>query len=156
MRLSSRRNPKRPIAAVGVVVWRGERFILVRRGREPRRGQWSIPGGAQQLGETVYAAARREVLEETGLEVEIRGLVDVVDSIARDEAGNLEYHYTLVDLCAESARGEPRAGDDAEAVGWFTLEELPGLELWSETERIIRETALLRNQGSRASSRSGP
>ena len=76
----ARQYPGRPVVGVGVVVWRGASFLLVRRGREPNKGQWSIPGGAQQLGETVYAAGEREVLEETGLRVDIRGLVDMAEN----------------------------------------------------------------------------
>ena len=135
----SRADPQRPIVGVGVVVWRGDRVLLVRRGKEPNKGQWSIPGGAQQLGETVFEAGAREVLEETGLAVSVCGLVDVVDGIMQ-EAGRVVYHYTLVDVVAESLEGEPVAADDAAAVGWFTLADLPALKLWSETERIIRES----------------
>ena len=148
--VGSRANPERPIVGIGVVVWRRERFILIRRGREPNKGQWAIPGGALKLGETVWEAARREVLEETALEVVVRGLVDVVDGIMRDGDGALQYHYTLVDLFAESPCGEPRAGDDAAEVGWFTLGDLPALGLWSETERVIRESAARRDGGAPA------
>jgi ADP-ribose pyrophosphatase YjhB (NUDIX family) len=102
-----RQHPDRPIVGVGVVVWRGDSFLLVRRGKEPNKGQWSIPGGAQHLGETVYAAAEREVLEETGLQVTVHGLVDVVDGIRRDSEGRVNYHYTLVDVVADS-RTMPR------------------------------------------------
>jgi ADP-ribose pyrophosphatase YjhB (NUDIX family) len=146
-----RQHPDRPIVGVGVVVWRGDSFLLVRRGKEPNKGQWSIPGGAQHLGETVYAAAEREVLEETGLQVTVHGLVDVVDGIRRDSEGRVNYHYTLVDVVADSPSGEARAADDAEAVGWFTLEDLPGLGLWSETERIIRESVSRRQSQSAVS-----
>ncbi len=140
---SSRLNPQRPIVGVGVVVWRRDKVLLVQRGKEPNKGQWSIPGGAQQLGETVFAAGAREVREETGLQVKILGLVDVVDGIMTEE-GRVVYHYTLVDLVAESPEGKAVAADDAAAVGWFTLEELSALNLWSETERIIRESGLRR------------
>lgn len=138
---STRHRPDRPIVGVGVVVWRRNSFLLVRRGKEPNKGQWSIPGGAQKLGETVYMAAAREVREETGLAVTVTALVDVVDGIMRDEEGVVQYHYTLVDVVAESSEGEPLAGDDADAVGWYTLDDLPELGLWSETERIIRASA---------------
>jgi ADP-ribose pyrophosphatase YjhB (NUDIX family) len=137
----SRQHPDRPVVGVGVVVWRGDKFLLVKRGKEPNKGQWSIPGGAQQLGETVYAAAAREVREETGLDIKVRCLVDVVDGIMRDDQDEVLYHYTLVDVLAESLEGDPVAADDAAAVGWFTLDDLQGLRLWSETERIIRESA---------------
>ena len=130
--------PTRPIVGVGVVVLRGDRVLLVRRGTPPGLGEWSLPGGAQQLGETVYEAARREVLEETGLEVEVLGMVDVVDSIQRDAAGRAQYHYTLVDIFAESPEGEPEARDDAAEVAWAALDALAPLKLWSETERVIR------------------
>jgi len=142
---ASRQNPDRPIVGVGVVVWREDRFLLVKRGKEPNKGQWSIPGGAQELGETVFAAARREVLEETGLEVEVCSLVDVVDGIMTDDEGRVKYHYTLVDVVAESLEGEPVAADDAAAVAWFTLEDLPKLGLWTETERILRESVRVRS-----------
>ena len=141
----SRSRPDRPIVGVGVVVWREDQFLLVQRGKEPNKGQWSIPGGAQQLGETVFEAAAREVLEETGLTVEIWNLVDVVDGIMTDDEGGVAYHYTLVDVVAESPEGEAVAGDDAADVGWFNLDDLQDLGLWSETERIIRESELKRN-----------
>lgn len=144
----SRRKPERPVVGVGVVVWRGDEFLLVRRGKAPNKGQWSIPGGAQQLGETVFAAGEREVLEETGLRVKVLGLVDVVDGIHRDESGVVDWHYTLVDLVAESPSGEAQAADDAEEAAWFSLARLPGLGLWSETERVIRQSASIRDASS--------
>ena len=84
-----RTYPDRPVVGVGAVVWRDDRFLLVRRGKPPNQGQWSLPGGAQQLGETVFEAARREVMEETALDVEVLGLVDVVDGIKADNEGRV-------------------------------------------------------------------
>lgn len=133
-----REYPDRPIVGVGVVVLGPDGVLLIRRAKPPRQGQWSLPGGAQKIGETVFDAARREVLEETGLEVEILGLVDVVDSIRPDDAGNVRYHFTLVDVVAvATGPGTPVAGSDADEVAWMTLEDISGLELWTETERII-------------------
>jgi 8-oxo-dGTP diphosphatase len=137
----SRSYPDRPIVGVGVVAWRDGRLLLIRRGKPPRLGQWSLPGGAQLLGETIEAAARREVAEETGLALERLELLTVVDLIERDDAGGVPYHYTLVDLVALAAPGETRAGDDATAVGWFTADEAADLGLWPETVRIIRLAA---------------
>ena len=134
----SREYPERPIVGVGAVVLRDGKVLLARRGKPPRAGDWSLPGGAQKLGETVFEAARREVEEETGLAIEVLGIVDVVDSIQPDAAGRIHYHYTLVDVFAEAADGVAEANDDAAEVGWFTLDELGSLGLWSETERIIR------------------
>jgi len=133
---AGREYPLRPVVGVGVVVWHGERVLLVRRGKPPRAGHWSLPGGAQELGETVAAAARREVLEETGLVVEIGEVLAAVDMIER-EAGRVRYHYTLIDFSAEAAGPELRPGGDAADARWFTPEEVAALGLWSETVRII-------------------
>ncbi len=129
--------PNRPLIGVGVVVFRGDRVLLVRRGKPPRRGKWSLPGGRQRLGETVRAAAAREVAEEAGLTVEVTALLDVVDSLTRDEGGALAYHYTLVDFLAEWRAGEAAAGGDAAEVAWADPEALAPYDLWDETLRII-------------------
>ena len=133
---SGREYPLRPVVGVGVVVWHREQVLLVRRGKPPRVGHWCLPGGAQELGETVAAAARREVLEETGLDVEIGEVLAAVDMIERD-AGRVRYHYTLIDFSAEAAGPELRPGGDAADARWFTPEEVAALGLWSETVRII-------------------
>ncbi len=138
----SREYPDRPLVGVGVVVFgAGGKVMLVRRGKPPRQGQWSLPGGAQKLGETVFEAAAREVREETGLDVEVLGLVDVVDSIRNDDDGRVHYHYTLVDVFADARDGEPRAGGDAAAAAWFAPADIAKLELWSETRRVIELAA---------------
>jgi ADP-ribose pyrophosphatase YjhB (NUDIX family) len=133
---SEREYPSRPLVGVGVVVWHGEHLLLIRRGKPPRIGRWSLPGGAQKLGETVAQAATREVLEETGLQVEVGEVLAVVDLIERD-GERVRYHYTLIDFSAEAPGPELRPGGDAAAARWFTLEEASALGLWSETLRII-------------------
>lgn len=143
-RALSRDYPSRPVVGVGAVVWRDGRVLLIRRGKPPRAGQWSLPGGAQELGETVLEAARREVREETGLELARVELLTVVDSITRDDRGGVRWHYTLVDVVAEAAAGAARPGSDAAEVGWFGLDELDGLGLWAETVRVIRLAAARR------------
>jgi ADP-ribose pyrophosphatase YjhB (NUDIX family) len=130
--------PKRPIVGIGVVIWRDGRVLLIQRGQPPRAGSWSLPGGVQELGETVSEAARREVREETGLELGELQLVDVVDSIERDAAGRVRRHYTLVDFTAAVAGGSERAGSDAAALAWFDPEELEELGLWPPTLAVIR------------------
>ncbi len=131
-----REYPERPLVGVGIVVWHGERVLLIQRGKPPRVGQWSLPGGALELGETVAQAAQREVMEETGLAVEVGEVLAVVDLIERD-GDRVRYHYTLIDFSAEAERAELRPGGDAADARWFTLDELAPLGLWSETVRII-------------------
>jgi|TARA_B100001971_G_C18050020_1_gene462314 ADP-ribose pyrophosphatase YjhB (NUDIX family) len=136
----NREYPEQPLVGIGVVVMGLQGVLLVKRGKPPREGEWSLPGGAQKLGETVFEAARREVMEETGLSIGILGLVDVVDSIRRDDAGKVQYHYTLVDILGRippNSETEPSPGSDADEAAWIPLVDVPGLGLWSETERII-------------------
>ncbi len=135
--LSPRRYPARPLVGIGVIVWRGDEVLLIRRGKAPRRGQWGLPGGAQKLGETVFEAARREVREEAGVDVEPVAVVDVVDSITRDASGEIEYHYTLVEVAARWRSGEAVAGGDAADAAWFKRGSIAGLDLWAETLRVI-------------------
>ena len=129
--------PNRPLIGVGTVVFKEDRVLLVQRGKPPREGSWSLPGGRQRLGETVREAARREVREESGLEVEVTALLDVVDSMTRDSVGTLAYHYTLVDFLAEWRAGEAAAGGDVREVLWADPDALDPYELWDETLRII-------------------
>src|SRR6476660_5412765 len=98
----SRQYPDRPIVGVGAVIWRGDAVLLIRRGQPPRVGQWSLPGGAQHLGETLAEAVSREVHEETGLTLVDLRLLTTVDLIERDPDGRVRYHYTLVDFSAEA------------------------------------------------------
>ncbi len=142
-----RTYPKRPIVGIGVVVWRQTRLLLIRRGHAPRKGQWSLPGGAQALGETMAAAAAREVLEETSIRIAAPRLVDVIDSIETDPRGRIRYHYTLIDFTAEWQAGELAAGSDAMDARWVEAAELGAYELWPETVRIIALAARLRPTG---------
>lgn len=145
--MSDRDYPSRPWVGVGVVVWRGDSVLLIQRGRSPSKGQWSIPGGMQETGESLRAAGIREVREETGIEIEIDGLVDVIDAIIRDENapnGAVRTHYTLVDFHGHWVAGEPVAGDDAAAVKWALYTTLTDYGLWSETMRIIDASRKLR------------
>ena len=130
--------PNRPLVGVGVVVIKDGRVLLIRRGKPPRAGAWSLPGGRQRLGETVREAARRELREETGVEAAVTVLLDVVDSITRDDGGAIAYHYTLVDFLADWRSGEARAGGDAAEVIWADAQDLAPFELWDETLRLIR------------------
>jgi len=125
-------EPPRPVPCVGVVCLRGAEVLLIKRGKEPRLGQWSIPGGRMEWGETVTDAALRELREETGVEAELLGLIEVLDHIS--EHG----HAVLIDFAARWTSGEPVSGDDAADARFFPLEEACATVGWSETERIIR------------------
>ncbi len=123
-----------PVAAVGVICLRGDDVLLIRRGRPPRLGEWSLPGGRVEPGETVRDAALRELREETGVEAELGPLVDVVDGIFPGSGR----HYVLIDFLARWTSGEPVAGDDAADARFWPLGEVEQHVAWAETIRVIR------------------
>ena len=128
--------PRHPIPAVGVVCLRGKEVLLIRRGKPPLEGSWSLPGGRLEWGETLAEAALRELREETRVEAELLGLVDVVDGRFGSDV-----HYVLVDYAARWLSGEPQAGDDAADAAFHRLDGLAELDLWSETVRVIEMAA---------------
>lgn len=133
---------KKPAVGVGVIILKGDSVLLIQRGNPPEKGSWSLPGGKQEFGETVPHAAVREILEETGLEIKQDDLsfLGVADLI------NLpHYHYTLVNLWTDVYSGEPVAGSDAQDIKWVVLDQLDGMSLWSETEKVILKAAVLRD-----------
>ena len=131
--------PPVPMIGVGAVVLRGASVLLIKRARPPRQGEWSLPGGLQKLGETVFAAAAREVLEETGVTCTPLAVVEVIDLIEREPASSqVRYHYTLIDVVATWTAGEPRAAADALDARWVACAETPQLIAWPETLRVIR------------------
>ena len=121
---TTRAYPQRPIVSVHAAVFRGDRVLLGRRAHEPGRGRWSVPGGAIELGETIHDAARREVREECGVEIEIEGVVDVVDNIIPDESGCIRFHYVIIYLLARYVSGMARPNSDASELRWATQAEL--------------------------------
>jgi 8-oxo-dGTP diphosphatase len=124
-----REYPIHPLPGVLALVERGGRLLMVKRGKEPDRGKWGFPGGLVELGETLVAAALRELAEETGLAAEAGGVIDVFEVISPDSAGRIRYHYVLNVVRCLAPVGEAVAADDAEAVGWYTLAEIEGGEL---------------------------
>ena len=132
----TQQGERRPAAAAGVVCLRGAEVLLIRRGKPPRLGEWSLPGGRVEWGERAADAALRELAEETGVQAELLGLIDVVDGLFGDS-----HHYLLVDYAARWTAGEPRAGDDAADARFHPLANVAGLGLWSETVRIIEAAA---------------
>lgn len=140
----AREFPTRPWVGIGAIIFKADRVLLARRGKPPRLGTWSLPGGAQHLGETAEACARRELLEETGTQAGPLLLADVIDAISRDAAG-VRYHYTIIDYCGLWAAGEARPGDDVAEVAWALPQELAGFALTPEAMAVIaRARGLLR------------
>ena len=153
---ASKGYPSAPRAAVGVVVLRGSEVLLVRRRDPPNAGQWAVPGGSVRLGETLQAAAEREVLEETGVRVRAGAPVFAFDAIERDTAGAVRYHYVVVDLLASWLVGEPAAADDAREARWFPPEALASPEVNPTTRGLLeRLRASEPNAGGPAGTLSG-
>ncbi len=130
-----------PVPCVGVVCLRDDAVLLIRRGTPPRLGQWSLPGGRLEWGETLEVAALRELKEETGVEAELTGLLDVVDGVfpARP-GGDITRHYVLIDYAARWTSGEPVAGDDAAEARFVSRDEAMAMVEWDETRRVIEAT----------------
>lgn len=122
---------------MGALIIEGDRILLVERGREPLKDYWSLPGGVVEAGERLEEALRREVREETGLEVEILSLLEIFERIILDAAGLPEYHYVLMDYLCRPAGGELCAADDASRVAWFTRPELADLKITEGTLPVI-------------------
>jgi ADP-ribose pyrophosphatase YjhB (NUDIX family) len=133
-----REYPERPLVGVGAIIVEHGRVALIRRGRPPLEGEWSIPGGALELGETLREGAVREALEETGLTVEPQDLLGVFDRLMHDAEGGVLYHYVLVDFLCRRVGGRLHAAGDAIEARWFSSPELPGLGLAEDTAAVVR------------------
>lgn len=138
----NREYPEHPMVGVGALIVHGDRIVLVRRGSEPMKGQWSIPGGVLESGETLVAAVEREVLEETGLVVEVGELAGVVDRIVPDAAGKTQFHYVLVDYLCKAVGGNMLAGSDVDDVRWVALHELESYHIADFTRQMIDKVML--------------
>lgn len=135
--MNDRDYPARPLVGIGVVLIKPGAVLLVRRIKPPSGGTWSLPGGAQELGETAESAARRELLEETGLTAGPLTLVAHVDSIHHDAQGRVQYHYTILDFTARWQGGAPVASDDVSAAEFATFDSLPNYRLWDKAIEVI-------------------
>lgn len=139
-----RQYPTRPWVGIGVVVHKDHDILLIKRSKAPNKGVWSLPGGAQDLGETIMNGAMREVLEETGLVTYDHQVIDCLDSIHRDEEGKVEYHYTLIEVSCLYQSGELRALDDAADAKWVPFDQIQELNLPKNTQMIIEKSYLSR------------
>jgi ADP-ribose pyrophosphatase YjhB (NUDIX family) len=135
--LDDRRYPKRPLLGVGALIFGNDTILLVERGKEPLKGYWSLPGGLLELGEKLEAAVQREVLEETGLEVEPLGLFELFERIMPDPEGNTEYHYVLADYICRVTGGKLQAASDVSDVRWVPRRQLCDFRVTEGTLAVI-------------------
>lgn len=133
----AREYPARPICGVGVVVRKGDTMLLIQRGRAPRLGEWGLPGGAVELGEALREAARREMREECGIEIEVGPVIDAVDVMQRDDSGRLQFHYIVIDFAAAYVSGDLRAASDVMDARWVTRGDLEVYSLNPKTREVI-------------------
>lgn len=141
-----REYPESPIVGVGGVIFDGATVLLAKRGQEPAKGTWSLPGGAVELGEKVVDALKREIREEIGIEIEVGGLVRVLDRVLCDEEKRIRYHYVIVDYWGWKVSGEPKPGSDTSDICFVRLEEIQKKDIHREVLETILMAAELREQ----------
>jgi ADP-ribose pyrophosphatase YjhB (NUDIX family) len=134
-----REYPDRPVVGVGGVVIHNSCVLLIRRGSPPLHGEWSIPGGTLELGESILEGIRRELQEETGIEVRVLGLIEVFDRIFRDSAGRIQYHFVIVDHLCELISGSASAASDVSDTAWVREDELGKYSLTEVATRVVRK-----------------
>jgi 8-oxo-dGTP diphosphatase len=134
-----REYPDNPLVGVGAVIIEGDRVLLIRRGQPPLLGEWSLPGGVLECGETLREAVAREAREETGLLVETGEMLGVYERVIRDGEKRVRYHYVLVDFLCRAIGGDLKAGSDAADVRWFTRDEIPALNLAYDANDVVRK-----------------
>jgi len=136
--VAGREYPERPVIGVGGVVIANGRALLIKRGHPPLQGEWSIPGGTLELGETLLEGVQRELLEETALQVRAVDLIEVFDRVFRDDSGRTQYHFVILDYLCEAVSGEACAGSDVTDVAWVSENELERYSLTPTATRVIR------------------
>ena len=151
--VDDRRYPKRPLVGVGAIILRRDRILMAQRGKEPLKGWWSLPGGALEVGESLDCAVRREVREETGLEIEPLEVFEIFERIMRDASGAAEYHYVLIDSVCRVTGGRLCAGDDVSRVEWVKPEGLKSLQITEGTLAVIERAFRKRRRKKKARAR---
>jgi 8-oxo-dGTP diphosphatase len=148
-----REYPESPLVGVGAVIVEDRRddnrddnrVLLIRRGQPPLLGEWSLPGGVLECGETLREAVTREAREETGLLVETGEMLGVYERVIRDDVKRVRYHYVLIDFLCRAVGGDLKAGSDAAEVRWFTRDELPALNLAYDANDVVLKGLALRS-----------
>lgn len=144
LKAMSRKYPQYPIIGVGGIIFQDDQVLLIKRGKEPALGEWSIPGGVVRVGETLKEAVIREIREETNLEVEVLGLAKVIERIFREADGRVSYHYVLFDFLCQMKSGDLRAGSDAQEVRFVPLTEISTYKLTPATQEVIQRANKMR------------
>jgi 8-oxo-dGTP diphosphatase len=137
--INDRRYPKHPLVGVGAILLNRDRILMAQRGKEPLKGWWSLPGGALETGESLADGVRREVREETGLEIRPLGVLEIFERIMRDSNGETEYHYVLIDYVCRIVGGTLCAGDDVCRVEWVRRSELIKFQITEGTLGVIEK-----------------
>jgi 8-oxo-dGTP diphosphatase len=142
--MSNNEYPGAPRVAVGGVVIKEDRVLLVRRGKPPSEGEWAIPGGSVELGETLQEAVQREILEETGITIRVgKDPIHVFDDVRKDNAGHIRFHYVILDFSGEFLRGEVKAADDAKDARWVSPEDFSQLNINTNTVKLMKKLEFL-------------
>ncbi len=145
--MTARQFPDRPLVGVGAVIVSGDRVVLIRRGHAPLKGEWSLPGGVVELGETLEEALAREVLEEAGIEIEVGPVVEVLDRVQRATDGRVEYHFVIVDYLCRARSEAIVHGSDADDVRWVPLADLSAHGLTEKADAVVRKAIALAGGG---------
>jgi 8-oxo-dGTP diphosphatase len=133
----AREYPAHPVVGVGAVVVRGGKALIIKRAHEPRQGEWSLPGGLLELGESLQEAVRREIKEETSLDIEVGPVIETFDRVHRDDAGKIRYHFVIVDFVCWSSGGEAIPGSDADGVAWVTADAIDDYKVNAHAKAVI-------------------
>jgi ADP-ribose pyrophosphatase len=141
--MEKQKSPSAPKAAVGAVIIEGGKVLLVKRKYPPKKGKWAIPGGSVNLGETLQAAAQREVMEETGLTIEAKDPIYTFDLIERGPDGKILFHYVIVDLSAKYISGTPQPADDVSDARWCAPDEIEELDISENTKNLLTKIGYL-------------
>ena len=134
----AREYPAHPVVGVGAVVVRDGKALIIKRAHEPRTGEWSLPGGLLELGESLQDAVRREIKEETSLDIEVGPVIETFDRVHRDDAGKIRYHFVIVDFVCWSNGGEAVPGSDADGVAWVTADEIDEYKVNAHARAVLQ------------------